>query len=380
VQRRTAASSPEAGESPEKQPEASALRHSMVRRRLAPDASDSGEAQTTSAPSRAALERSAGARLLADRLERLARSPSTVLFEGETGVGKTFYARLLHEASPRAAEPLRVVNCAALPESLLESELFGHERGSFTGAVASRVGALEAAGEGSVVLDEIGELSLVNQAKLLRALEDRCFERIGSNRTVRLRARLLCATNRDLDDLVTRGLFREDLLFRIAVVRFRVPPLRERPEDIVPLAHHLLLELARTTGRDVVNFSGDALDVIRRHPWRGNVRELRSAIEYAIALGEGPIICAADLPLTISGRAPLVPEDDGETIRLPCPLAEVERRCIEAALRATGGNRLRAAKLLRISRTTLYSRIESYQAEERTGERATLTRGRDRTG
>jgi len=304
------------------------------------------------------LGSSTAARQLAAKIPRLAASDVGMLLEGETGVGKTFVARLLHEASPRAREPLRVINCAAIPENLIESELFGHERGAFTGAVSHRVGALEATGRGTLFLDEIGELSLGSQAKLLRVLEDRRFERIGSNKTIELHARVVCATNRDLEQMIARGAFRRDLLFRIAVVRVRVPSLRERRDDLPELARQMLADATQTAGRRVLGFSADAMALIQDHSWPGNVRELRNAIEHAIALGEGPLVQAADLP---AGIAPAATQpDDPDFIRLPLDMATLERRAVEAALRASAGNRVRAAALLGMNRSTLYNKLKEF--------------------
>jgi DNA-binding NtrC family response regulator len=304
------------------------------------------------------LGSSPAAQQLASRIPRLALSDVSVLLEGETGVGKTFVARLIHEASPHAREPLRVINCAAIPEALVESELFGHERGAFTGAVGSRVGALEAAGRGTLFLDEIGELSLGSQAKLLRVLEERKFERVGSNHTIELRARVLSATNRDLDEMVSAGKFRQDLLFRVAVVRLRVPPLRERGEDLIELARQLLGDAAQSAGRRVVGFTAEATALIRRYSWPGNVRELRNAIDHAVALGEGSLVDCGDLPPLL---APAEDQPaDPDLVRLPLDLPTLERRAVEAALRATGGNRLRAAALLNVNRSTLYNKMREY--------------------
>jgi DNA-binding NtrC family response regulator len=304
------------------------------------------------------LGSSLAAQQLAARLPRLSASDVSVLIEGETGVGKTFVARLVHEASGRAKEPLRVINCAAIPENLLESELFGHEKGSFTGAAALRVGALEAAGRGTVFLDEVGELPLASQAKLLRVVEERKFERVGSNRTIDFRARLLCATNRDLEKMVAAGEFRQDLLFRIAVVRVRVPALRERAEDIPQLAEQLLSDAARSTGRRVRGFSPAAMHKLSQYGWPGNVRELRNAIEHGVALGEGPLVRVEDLP---PGLTP-IPEQpsDPELIRLPLDMVTLERRAMEAALRSTNGNRFRAAALLGMNRSTFYNKLKEH--------------------
>jgi DNA-binding NtrC family response regulator len=290
---------------------------------------------------------------------RLAHSDVSVLIEGETGVGKTFVARLIHESSRRAEAPLRVVNCSAIPESLIESHLFGHERGAFTGANSARVGVLEAAGVGTILLDEIGELSLASQAKLLHVLEDRAFERVGSNQRVTLRGRVLCATNRNLEDMMRAGQFRRDLLFRISVVRLRVPPLRVRGDDLLLLAKRLLADACQRTTRRVTGFTDESIDLIRAHSWPGNVRELRNAIEHAVALGDETWIAPGDFPPEIAGATPVA--DDPDLVRLPSPLAVLERRAIDASLRATNGNRQRAAALLGVTRQTLYNKLRLHK-------------------
>ncbi len=249
---------------------------------------------------RAFLGTSKAAEQVARVVPRLAASDAAALLLGESGVGKTFVARLIHEASPRLAEPLRVINCAAIPENLLEAELFGVERGAFTGAVAARPGAFEAAGAGTLFLDEIGELGLTSQAKLLRALEERRFERLGGNRTLPLRARVLAATNRDLAAMVEAGTFRRDLYFRISVITLRIPSLRERGDDIRLLSEQILADLAPSAARRVRGFSPAALAAIQAYAWPGNVRELRNAIEHALVLGDGPLIEPADFPEIVS--------------------------------------------------------------------------------
>ena len=305
---------------------------------------------------RSFLGDSAGAREVAKLTSRLASSDVVVLFEGETGVGKTFLARLFHESGPRAKEPLRIINCAAIPDSLIESELFGHEKGAFTGATSSRPGAFESAGRGTLLLDEIGELPLASQAKLLRVLEEKRFERLGSNRPIPLDARVLTATNRDLAAMADAGTFRRDLFYRIAVVKLRVPPLRERGKDLELLAARMLADLSPSAGRRVEGFAPSALDAIRRYPWPGNVRELRNAIERALVVGDGAWIEAADLPESVHGAAPPQPADDS-LVRLPATLAWLEERAIQAALRATGGNQRRAALILGINRVTLHRKL-----------------------
>jgi DNA-binding NtrC family response regulator len=307
------------------------------------------------------LGASPAAQRISKLLPRLAATESCVLLLGETGSGKTFVARLLHEASERAQEPFRVINCAAIPESLLESELFGSERGAFTGAVTARAGAFEAAGAGTILLDEVAELPLSSQAKLLGVLEERRFQRIGSNRDITLRARVLAATNRDLAAMVEAGTFRRDLYYRLSVVTIPVPALRERAEDITPLAQQVLGDLATTAGRRVRGFTPAALEAIHRYPWPGNVRELRNAVERAIVLGEGDLVDVADLPeiVTAAGTTGTVDPAEPTLVRLPANLAWLEERAIEAALAATSGNRTRAAALLGIHRMTLVKKLRS---------------------
>jgi DNA-binding NtrC family response regulator len=305
---------------------------------------------------------------------RLGDSDVVALLEGETGVGKTFVARLVHEAGRRARSPLLVVNCAAIPENLVESELFGHERGAFTGAVASRRGVFESAGNGTVLLDEIGELSLASQSKLLHVLEDKAFTRVGSTRRVALDARVLVATNRDLDQMVAQGTFRTDLFFRISVVRVRIPPLRERGEDLVLLARHILADLSASVPRRIDAFSEEALDVIRRYPWPGNVRELRNVIEHALVLGDGRHLAVTDLPAALravvsaanpptanSSEAVVDAVHPRRMVELPASLEWLEKAAIDAALEATGGNRTQAAAILGINRVTLYKKLRSEQ-------------------
>jgi DNA-binding NtrC family response regulator len=308
--------------------------------------------------SRAFLGSSPAAAEVARLVTRLAASDATALVLGESGTGKTFVARLIHEASPRAKEPFRVINCAAIPENLLESELFGHERGAFSGAVAAHVGAFEAVGRGTILLDEIGELPLASQAKLLRVLEERRFERVGSNKSLLMEARVLAATNRDLAAMVQGGQFRHDLFYRVSVVSIRVPALRGRGDDVIVLAKQMLTDLGANAGRRVTGFSAAALGVVRAYAWPGNVRELRNAIEHALVLGDGPIVEPGDLPEMVrnAGVAPRV--SSGDVVQLPARLDWLEERAIEAALRSTGGNRTKAAAVLGINRVTLYKKLK----------------------
>lgn len=314
------------------------------------------------------LGSSRSAENVATRIAKLARSDSTALILGESGTGKTFAARLIHESSARANEPLRILNCAAIPENLFEAELFGAERGAFSGAVAARIGAFEAVGKGTLVLDEIGELDAAGQAKLLQAIEEKRFERLGSNRTLRLEARVLAATNRDLGAMIEEGTFRRDLYFRISVVTLTVPPLRERAKDVTMLAERLLADLAPTAGRRVEGFSKAALEVLRAYDWPGNVRELRNVVEHALVMGDDRLIGPDDLPerlTAVGGASPPLPRDGsarsddarGGTLRVPARLDWVEAQTIAAALEVTGGNRTKAAAILGINRVTLQNKL-----------------------
>jgi len=310
-------------------------------------------------------------------MDRLAQSEAIALIVGETGAGKSFLARLIHEAGPRADEAFRVINCAAIPDNLVEAELFGHEKGAFTGAAGMRQGAFEAAGRGTVLLDEIGDLPLNSQAKLLRVLEEKQFERIGSNRTQTLNARVLAATNRDLKQMTADGTFRSDLFFRISVVSVPVPALRERKADIAMLAEHFLADLAPSAGRRVTGFSAATISCLERYRWPGNVRELRNVIEHAIVLGDGPVIEPSDLPADVAGRDEQVDSSGGggDSVQLPLDLATLELRAIEAALRHTGGNRTRAAAILGINRVTLYKKLRALEPDQASTGSDELTNG-----
>jgi DNA-binding NtrC family response regulator len=283
---------------------------------------------------------------------RVAPRRSNVLLTGETGTGKELFAGLIHEASPRASGPLVKVNCAALPETLLESELFGHERGSFTGADRRRVGRFEEASGGTLFLDEIGELSSAIQAKLLRVLQDQEFHRVGGTQTLRTDARLVAATNVDLEREVRTGAFREDLFFRLDVIRIHLPPLRERPEDIAELARRFQSELAVGPGAPR-GFESDAMARLCAHRWPGNVRELRNAIERTELLAPGPRIRACDLTLTEPDR---LAGPDAWRPELPPPgwsLRDWERALVQEALARTGFVQKDACQLLGISRRKL---------------------------
>ncbi|HTS17006.1 MAG TPA: sigma-54 dependent transcriptional regulator [Verrucomicrobiae bacterium] len=281
----------------------------------------------------------------------IAPSDTRVLITGESGVGKEVVADVIHAWSTRAAGPLVKVNCAAIPESLLESELFGHERGSFTGAHAQRIGRFEEANDGTIFLDEIAEMTQQLQAKLLRVTQDGRFQRIGSNREIRTNARILAASNRNLDEEVKKGRFREDLFYRLNVVEFNVPPLRERREDILPLAGTFITEFARGRAR----FSETVTACLEGYAWPGNVRELRNAMERAVLLSRSELILPEHLPSRVCEASPHAGSVNGGH------LEEVEREAILQALRNHDYNRTETAKALGISRRTLLYKLQHFQ-------------------
>ncbi|HHI79599.1 MAG TPA: sigma-54-dependent Fis family transcriptional regulator [Planctomycetes bacterium] len=282
------------------------------------------------------------------------RSDATVLITGESGVGKEIVARAIHDHSVRRNEPFVVVNCAALPPDLLESELFGHVKGAFTGAVQDRVGRFEAAGKGTVFLDEIGDMPLHLQVKLLRVLQERTFERVGESRSRPMEGRILAATNVDLAKAIQEGKFRDDLFYRLRVVPIHIPPLRERPEDIEPLVRHLLVKIAAREGR-VVRVATEVFRELKRYPWPGNVRELENALEYAVALSKGTILFLEDFPPEI--REPHKQDQPlPKASKEPAP-QEGEMARLLRVLEENHWRREPAAKALGISRTTLWRKM-----------------------
>jgi transcriptional regulator with PAS, ATPase and Fis domain len=290
-------------------------------------------------------------------IRQVAPTPASILLQGESGTGKELVARALHAESPRAARPFVKVNCAALAESLLESELFGHVKGAFTGAIADKVGRFEAGNRGTIFLDEIGDVSPLIQLKLLRVIQEREFERVGSSRPIRTDVRLISATNKDLSRLVAAGLFREDLYYRLKVVPLTLPPLRERKDDIPLLLHAFLARFSRDLGKPVRGLTRRALEAMRRHSWPGNVRELEHAIEHACVRCQGELLGLADLPRELQGGEGLDPEtvarlDAGRQVVLDRPL-------LERLLRENGGNRSKTARMLGIGRTTLWRRLKA---------------------
>ena len=316
------------------------------------------------------LERLAGKSPAIQRVievvRQVAPTRATVLIEGESGTGKEVVAHAIHRLSGRPPEKLVIVHCAALAPQILESELFGHEKGAFTGAVQRRIGRFEQADGGTLFLDEIGEIDASIQVKLLRALSERTIERVGSNTPVKVDVRLVAATNKNLSAMVARGDFREDLYFRLNVVRIEMPPLRERAEDIVILAGAFLKEFAEENGRPVKPLSDAALARLRSYPWPGNVRELRTAIEHGVVMSNDPVIDLHHLPSSVTGDAPLpllpvtVPAEGKITLAAPREfnLHALETSAIRSALAQAGGNRTRAAELLGISRRTLQRKLK----------------------
>jgi transcriptional regulator with GAF, ATPase, and Fis domain len=311
--------------------------------------------------------RSRGWKDLLRSVGRVASSETTVLITGESGTGKEVISRLIHQGSPREGQPFVAINCAALPEQLLESELFGHEKGAFTGAVATKIGRIEQAAGGTLFLDEIAEMSPLVQAKLLRVLEEREFQRLGATRTVKADVRVVAATNRDLTAAIARQAFREDLYYRLNVFSIHISPLRERPEDILPLAESFLEELGRSMGRPAAGISRDAREWMLAYAWPGNVRELRNAIERAILLCDGGLITRQHFPADVARVAPAVAPatvapTNGHAAPSPDGLSvdAAERELVVKALSQTKGNKSQAARLLGLTRARLYWRLEKY--------------------
>jgi DNA-binding NtrC family response regulator len=307
------------------------------------------------------LGESAEVRRMCNLIDAAAQTDSTVLITGESGTGKELVARALHERGPRSAGPFVALNCAAMTDSLLESELFGHARGAFTDAKDSRVGLFVKAGAGTLFLDEIGDMPRGMQVKLLRALEARMVRPVGSDSEVPFRARIVAATNRDLEGEVEEGRFRQDLYFRINVIRIPVPPLRVRGGDTVLLAQNFARMLAKRLGKNVTGMSVPAAERLIAYPWPGNVRELQNAIERAVALTRFEEIVVEDLPETVREykRTPLLPS--GEDASEILPMHEVEKRYILRVLEAVGGNKTTAAQLLGFDRRTMYRKLERFE-------------------
>ncbi|WP_208719478.1 sigma-54-dependent transcriptional regulator [Corallococcus sicarius] len=299
-------------------------------------------------------------------LAKAALGTATVLLRGESGTGKELAARAVHEGSPRHAGPFVKLHCASLPDTLLESELFGYEKGAFTGAATRKPGRVELAHGGTLFLDEIGDVSQAVQVKLLRVLQEREFERLGGTQTVKVDVRFVAATHQPLEDLVRRGTFREDLFYRLNVVPLWLPSLRERPEDIEPLSRHFLDVHAKTNGRPPFTLSADGLAALQAEPWPGNVRQLQNFLERLVVLSDGPTLTGADVARELSRQPGLAPPP----VAAPSPTADsgtlesrrkdVEKDALVDALKRAGDNRTLAARLLGISRRTLYNKLEEH--------------------
>jgi DNA-binding NtrC family response regulator len=307
-------------------------------------------------------------RRVLDTIQRVASSSCTVLVTGESGTGKELVVAALHDASPRTGKPLVTVNCGAIPENLIESELFGHARGAFTGAHATRQGHVAAAEGGTLFLDEVGELPLQVQVKLLRLLQQREYSIVGDSRVVKCDVRIVAATNRDLEAEVKARRFREDLFYRLNVIHIELPSLRNRPEDIEPLAKHFLSSSVARTGRvDVFGFAPEALELLRAHAWPGNVRSLENTVERAVLLTVGPLVTAEDLPERMRQLPTPTPSALPAAASGPLPEAGIDLRAvvesyendlIAQALERTGRNKNRAAQLLGLNRTTLVEMLK----------------------
>ncbi len=298
---------------------------------------------------------------LIEMVGMVAPSEATVLITGESGTGKELIAKAIHFNSNRKDGPFVIVNCAAITETLLESELFGHEKGSFTGADKKREGHFMRADRGTIFLDEIGEMSPIMQAKLLRVIQEREIQRVGSDETIRVDVRILTATNRDLEKEVSEGRFREDLYYRLKVVKLRVPPLRERGEDIPLLAQHFLDRYSEKNRKTVKGFTPLAMDTLLKYNWPGNVRELENTMERAVILLRGDYITEKELPLSITRANEW--SETGRASAEPRSLDEIEREAIIAMLERTGGNKSEAARRLGITRKTLHKKLQAYAAE-----------------
>jgi DNA-binding NtrC family response regulator len=296
-------------------------------------------------------------------IEQVASSAVSVLITGESGTGKEVVAQTIHQLSPRASKPFVPINCSAIPESLMESELFGHEKGAFTGAIARRDGCFELANTGTLFLDEIAEMPVMLQAKLLRVLEDRKVRRLGSPKEAPVDVRVLAATNKDPHEAVRRGMMREDLLYRLNVIHIKLPPLRERREDIPLLTEFMVKELSERHQRPGSIVSSEVLEIFARHSWPGNVRELRNVVEHAVVVCEGQRIEKQHLPPQMFDGRDLRNEEQ-ITLPIPISLDEAERQLILKTLIKTNNNKTRAADLLAISLKTLHNKLKAYREED----------------
>ena len=315
-----------------------------------------------SGPLASMVGRSAAFRELMEEVAQVAPSEATVLVTGESGTGKELLARAIHELSDRSKGPLVRVNCAAIPETLFESELFGYEKGAFTGAANRKPGRFELADGGTLFLDEVAEMTMAAQVKLLRVLQEGEFERVGGTKTVSVDVRLIAATNRDLERMVAQRTFREDLYYRLAVIPLRVPPLRERPEDVALLASHFLERFATKNRKALRGITDEALDALSSWSWPGNIRELENTMERAVVLARGESLGVEDPPKQ------MVPEGSGAARNLVFPvgtrLKDIERTAILETLKHTGGDKKLAARLLGIAARTIYRRLEEERAAD----------------
>ncbi|MGM0431808.1 MAG: sigma-54-dependent transcriptional regulator [Spirochaetota bacterium] len=299
-------------------------------------------------------------RKMMEKIKQVAGTRASVLITGESGVGKELVADAIHELSPRSDGPYVKVHCAALSESLLESELFGHEKGAFTGAVSQKRGRFELADKGTILLDEIGEINASLQIKILRVLQERSFERVGGEKTLHVDTRIISATNKDLQAEIRAGNFREDLFYRLNVVNIDVPPLRERKEDILLLMTSFLREFNEENNKQIEGFTSQAQSILYRYSWPGNIRELRNCIESAVVLSNGPLIDADDLPASVRSGI----TDDHVSIPLGVTMNDAEREIIKATLAYCKGNKSKAAEVLGIGRKTLHRKIQDYRLEQ----------------
>ncbi|HTY53722.1 MAG TPA: sigma-54 dependent transcriptional regulator [Candidatus Binataceae bacterium] len=295
-------------------------------------------------------------------IEQVAPSSASVVITGESGTGKELAARTIHELSPRRNAPYIAVNCAAIPETLMESELFGHERGAFTGADRRREGCFELANGGTLMLDEITDLKIELQAKLLRVIEEQRLRRVGGSSELEMDVRVLTACNRPLKQAIAEGWLREDLYYRLAVFSIELPPLRDRVEDIEPLTEHFINQLGNYHRNRITGMDHDCLQALKACPWPGNVRQLRNVIERALIVSNGPLLTCADLPPDLR---PVGPPDLGFQVRVGSSLDDIERTLIYRTIEFAGGNKTRAAEILGVSIKTLYNRLERYEVKEK---------------
>jgi two-component system response regulator HydG len=294
-------------------------------------------------------------RATVETARQVAQSSATILLQGESGTGKEIFATAIHRWGDRARQPLIKVSCAALPETLLEAELFGYEKGAFTGADMRRKGRFELAHQGTLFLDEVGDMSLTTQVKLLRVLQEATFERLGGHETIHTNVRILAATNANLADMVARGQFREDLYYRLNVINLELPPLRQRGEDVILLANYFLQVYNRKNKKQIFGFTKHAVEALMRYSWPGNVRELENCIERAVVLSKGPFVDTDALPPSvIAGRKRF----DSVTIPIGATLKQAELQLIQATLDSTGGDKETAANILGIASRTIYRKLK----------------------